>query len=254
MRKIAIFNQKGGVAKTTTAINLASEISRIGYKVLLIDLDAQFSATSAIFGNTEFDTTIYDVIVKKMDIERIIKKSSNFGFDIVPSGIMLSAADLLIIKETGREKILFDQIRNLKYDMIMMDCPPSIGLITVNALTACEAVLIPVCPEYFSLRGIKLLEQILFIVEQKLLSKALLKGVLITRYRDRVVTREAEQAIRKYFEYKVFETVIPENIKIEEAHNAHLPVYKYDDTCKGCIAYRNLSKEVLKWESEENQI
>ena len=247
MRKIAIVNQKGGVAKTTTAINLASEISRMGHKVLLIDLDAQFSATSAIFGNTEFDTTIYDVIVKKMDIEKTIQKASNFGFDVVPSDIMLSAADLFIVKEIGREKILFNKTRSLKYDIMIMDCPPSLGLITVNALTACEEALIPVCPEYFSLRGIKLLEQILFIVEKKLLSKTLLKGVLITRYRDRVVTREAEQAIRKYFEYKVFETVIPENIKIEEAHNAHLPVYKYDETCKGCIAYRNLSKEVLKW-------
>ncbi|MFC1556476.1 ParA family protein [candidate division KSB1 bacterium] len=252
MYKIAIVNQKGGVAKTTTAINLASEISRMGHKVLLIDLDAQFSATSSIFGNTEFGKTIYDVIVKKIDIKKTIQKASNFGFDVVTSDIMLSAADLLIIKEIAREKILLNQIRNLKYDMIIMDCPPSLGLVTVNALIACEAVLIPVCPEYFSLKGIKLLEQILLDVEKMLLSKTLLKSVLITRYRDRVVTREAEQAIREYYGRKVFETVIPENIKIEEAHNAHLPVYKYNKTCKGSIAYRNLSKEVLEWVDQKS--
>jgi len=247
MRKIAIVNQKGGVAKTTTAINLASGISRMGHKVLLIDLDAQFSASSAIFGSKEFDTTVYDVIVKKMNIKKTIHKASNFGFDVVTSDIMLSAADLIIAQEIGREKILFNQTKNLNYDIMIMDCPPSLGLITVNALTACEAALIPVCPEYFSLRGIKLLEKILLDIEKNLSTKPLLKGVLITRYRNRVVTREAEQAIRSYFGGKVFKTVIPENIKIEEAHNAHLPVYEYDKNCKGSIAYRNLSKEVLKW-------
>lgn len=247
MYKIAIVNQKGGVAKSTTAVNLAAEFYRIGHKILLIDLDAQFSATSAIFGNKKFDSTIYDVIVKGMDIEKTIQNSSNFGYDVVTSDIMLSAADLSIAQEIGREKILFNQTKSLKYNIMIMDCPPSLGLITINALTACDFVLIPVCPEYFSLRGIKLLERILYNVETKLLTRFLTKAVLITRYKHRVVAREAVQAIRNYFGDKVFKTVIPENIKIEEAHNAHLPVYKYDETCKASIAYRNLSKEVLEW-------
>jgi chromosome partitioning protein len=135
-----------------------------------------------------------------------------------------------------------------------MDCPPSLGLVTVNALTASRQVIITVCPEYFSLKGVKLLEKILTDVEEQMTSQALKKGVLVTRYRERVVTREAEQAIRKYFtksDHMVFKTVIPENIKIEESHNAHLPIFKYDPECTGSIAYHNLCEEVVEWLKEE---
>jgi chromosome partitioning protein len=250
---IAVINQKGGVAKTTTALNLGAEFARAGKNVLLIDLDAQFSATSAVFGNREFDVTIYDVIVNKVDINKAIYKGLDYGFDMVPSDLMLSAVDLSIASTIGREKILFNQLKHLKYDVIVMDCPPSLGLVTVNALTASREVIVTVCPEYFSLRGINLLEKILTDIEEQMMSQPLRKGVLVTRYRERVVTREAEQAIRKYFtraNSKVFDTVIPENIKIEESHNAHLPIYKYDPGCTGSIAYHNFCKEVMEWLSE----
>ena len=245
MRTIAIVNQKGGVAKTTTALNLGAEIARKGYKVLLIDLDAQYSATSAVFGKKEFDYTIYDVMVKKMDIKDVIQKAEHFGFDLVPSDIMLSAVDLTLAQKIGREKVLLRQTQSLSYDMIIMDCPPSLGLITVNALTACKEIIIPVCPAYFSLRGIRLLEDVLIEMEENLSIEHLSKKILITRYRERVVTMEAEKAIKNRFGSSVFKTMIPENIKIEEAHSAHLSVYKYDATCKGSIAYKNLSKEVI---------
>lgn len=254
MHSIAVINQKGGVAKTTSALNLGAEFARMGKKVLLIDLDAQFSATSAVFGNREFDTTIYDVIVTKTDINKAIVKGLDYGFDMVPSDLMLSAVDLSIASTIGREKILFNHIKNLSYDVIIMDCPPSLGLVTVNALTACREVIVTVCPEYFSLRGIKLLEKILTDVEEQMIAQPLRKGVLVTRYRERVVTREAEQAIRKYFtssHSRVFKTVIPENIKIEESHNAHLPIFKYDPECSGSIAYHNFCEEVVEWLKEE---
>lgn len=245
MRTIAIVNQKGGVAKTTTALNLAAELSRAGKKVLLIDLDAQYSATSAVFGNKEFKTSIYDVMVKKTNMHDVIRKAKNFGFDIVPSDIMLSALDLTIAQKIGREKILLRKMRDLDYEFILMDCPPSLGLVTVNALTACQEIIIPVCPAYFSLRGIRLLENVLEEMEENLSIEHLQKKVLVTRYRERVVTTEAEKAVKKRFGSAVYKTRIPENIKIEEAHNAHVPVYKYDATCKGSIAYHKLCKEVL---------
>jgi chromosome partitioning protein len=131
-----------------------------------------------------------------------------------------------------------------------MDCPPSLGLVTVNALIASNEVIITVCPEYFSLRGIKLLEKILTDIEEQISLEPIRKGILITRFKERVITREAEKAIRSYFSKTgnlVFSTVIPENIKIEEAHNAHVPIYKYDSSCQGSIAYNNFCEEVIEW-------
>ncbi len=245
MRLIAIVNQKGGVAKTTTALNLGAEMVRLGKKVLLIDLDAQSSATSAVFGKKEFDYSIYDVMVKELNIQDVIQSGKEFDFDIVPSDIMLSAIDLTIAQKIGREKILSNKIKNLDYEFVLLDCPPSLGLMTVNALNACQEIIIPVCPEYFSLRGLRLLENVLDEMKENLSIEHLVKNVLITRYRERVVTTEAEMAVKKYFGSAVYKTKIPENIKIEEAHNIHVPVYKHNATCKGSIAYHELCKEVL---------
>lgn len=245
MRAIAIVNQKGGVAKTTTALNLGAELARSGKKVLVIDLDAQYSATCAVFGNKEFKTSVYDVLIKRASMPDIILEATNFGFDIAPSDIMLSALDLTIAQKIGREKILLREMKDLDYEFVLMDCPPSLGLVTVNALTASQEIIIPVCPAYFSLRGIRLLENVLEEMGENLSIEHTLKRILITRYLERVVTTEAEKAIKKRFGKAVFKTRIPENIKIEEAHNAHLPVNKYDATCKGSIAYNNLCMEVL---------
>lgn len=245
MRRIAVSNQKGGVAKTTTSVNLAAELARHGKKVLLIDMDPQNSATSAIFGSSNFEHTIYNVIVEKMPINEVVQHSTSFGIDVAPSDIGLSGATLRISEQIGREKILYHYTRNLKYDYMIVDSPPSLGLLTVNALTACDELLIPICPEFFSLKGIKLLEEIVDNVRVGLESEIELLGVLITRYRDRVVTNEARNAIKNYFGNKVFKSIVHENIKLEEAHNAHLPIHKYDKASKGAEAYAKLAKEVI---------
>jgi len=153
MRQIFVANQKDGVAKTTTSINLAAELSRHGYKVLLIDMDPQNSATSSIFGGSNFEHTIYNVIVERMNILEVVQHSTAFGIDVVPSDIGLSGAPMRIAEQIGREKILFHYTRGLKYNYMIIDAPPSLGLLTINALSACNELVVPICPDFFSLKG-----------------------------------------------------------------------------------------------------
>lgn len=248
MRRIVIANQKGGVAKTTTAVNLASELGRMGKRVLLSDMDPQHSATAAIFRKNEFENNITQVLLGQIAIEEVIQHSDAFGIDVIPSALELSGVPVYIGQQIGREKILYNNIIGLNYDFLIVDSPPSLNLLTVNALTACNELLVPICPEYFSLKGIQLLEEIIGNIRERLASELDMLGVLITRYRDRIVTGEAKEVIENYFGDKVFKIVIPENIKVEEAHNAHLPVYKYDSGSKGAIAYKMLAEEVVSRE------
>lgn len=245
MRVIAVANQKGGVAKTTTVVNLAHELARSGRRTLVIDIDAQASATSSVLGNAERDKSMYDVMSGPAALPDIIVHSDAFEFDIAPSDILLSGIELQVAQVMGREKILAKKLRGLDYDLVFIDTPPSLGLLTVNALTAADSVLVTICPEYFSLRGIALLERTVGNVREQLESPVQIGGVLITRYRERVVTREAERIIRDYFGPRVFRTMIGENIKLEEAHSAHLPVSKYDAASKGAQAYRDVVAEIL---------
>jgi len=243
---VAIVNQKGGVAKTTTSVNLAFELASQGKKILLVDLDPQASSTSSIFGNEEFDISVYDLLLSKAPTEDIIRHSEEFSIDVLPSDITLSGVDLQMAQLVGREKILQHKLNNLEYDFILIDTPPSLGLLTVNALTASDHILITICPDYFSLKGISLLEDTIDTVRKNLDAQINLLGTIVTRYRERVITKDALKIIQEHFKEKVFKTLIPENIKIEEAHNAHIPARKYDPNAKGANAYQELAKEFLK--------
>ncbi|TET38435.1 MAG: ParA family protein [Planctomycetota bacterium] len=246
MRKLIFANQKGGVAKTSTALNVAYEIARQNNRVLFIDLDPQASATSSVFGNLEFDEkNIYQVLTGPKAISDVTVHAEKFKFDIVPSHVLLSGFELQIANRIGRERLLEQELNGLPYDIAIVDCPPSLGLLTINALTAADEVFIPICPEYFSLKGIILFQQTMDEVKKQLGASFKFRGVIITRYRSRIVAREAVEEVRKFFGPLVFETVIPENIRVEESHNAHIPVAVLDKKCKATLAFKELAKEVL---------
>jgi chromosome partitioning protein len=244
---VSVINQKGGVAKTTTSINVAAGWANSGKKILLIDLDPQSSATKAIFGDQEFDNTIYDVLINRLAPEDAVVKSESFGIDVIPSEILLSGVDIQIAANFGREKILRQKLDSLrkKYDYILIDCPPSLGLLTVNALMASKEIIIPICPEYFSIKGIELILDTLKNIRIGLDHRIDVKGIVITRYKDRRITNQIIEQIKLAYGLKIFNDFIPDNIVVEEAHHKHIPVTKYAPSSKASKAYDALSKDLL---------
>ena len=242
----SVINQKGGVAKTTTALNVAAAWAKNDIKVLLIDLDPQSSATKSIFGDREFEKTIYDVLVNKLSAEEAIVPSETFGFDVMPSEIMLSGLDIQIAAHFGRERLLKKKLESVKrkYQAIIIDCPPSLGLITVNALMASRDIIIPICPEYFSAKGIDLILETVNNLRAGLGHKLGIKGIVITRYKERKVATKIIEQIEKKYALKIFKDYIPDAIAVEEAHHAHKPMVHYLPNHKASKAYSNLSKEL----------
>ena len=246
MSIVSIINQKGGVAKTTTSLNVASSWARMGKKILLIDLDPQSSATKAVFGDQDFERTIYDVIMGHLPAEEAVVHSEEFGFDVIPAEILLSGIDVQLAAHFGREKILRRKLEGVsrKYDSIIIDCSPSLGLMTINALLASKDIIIPICPEYFSLKGIDLILSTLQNIRTGLGYKVAIRGVVITRFRDRKVARDVIRQVRETYGLHVFPNFIPDNIAVEEAHHRHQPVYKHAPTSAASKAYHQLSKEL----------
>lgn len=244
---VSVINQKGGVAKTTTSVNVASSWGKMGKKVLLIDLDPQSSATKAIFGDREFDNTIYDVVMGRIQAEQAVVHSPNFHIDVIPAEIMLSGIDVQLAAHYGREQILRRKLEtvNTKYDHILIDCSPSLGLMTVNALLASKDILIPICPEYFSMKGIDLILETLQNIRTGLGYKVDIRGVVITRYRDRKVARDVIREVRETYQLNVYTNYIPDNIAVEEAHHRHRPVIEHAPRSPAAKAYMELSKEIL---------
>jgi chromosome partitioning protein len=242
-----VINQKGGVAKTTTSLNVASSWAKQGKKVLLVDLDPQSSATKAVFGDQEFECSIYDVMMSQKQIEDVIVTSDRFGFDMVPAEIMLSGIDIQLAAHFGREQILRRKLDPVsrKYDHIIVDCSPSLGLMTINALLASKDIIIPICPEYFSLKGIDLILATLQNIRKGLGCKVGIRGVVITRYRDRRIAKDVIRQVREQYGLRVFDSYIPDNIAVEEAHHAHSPVHIYAPECGAASAYMDLAKEML---------
>jgi len=247
---IALANQKGGVGKTTTAINLAASLAVLEKKVLLIDADPQANATSGIgFDIRAIKTSIYECLIDDQNPKDIVLKSEVPGFDLIPSHIDLVGAEIEMVNMPNREKMLKNVIEKIRddYDYILIDCSPSLGLITVNALSAADSVLIPVQCEYFALVGLgKLLNTIKFI--QTRLNTALeIEGFLLTMYDSRLrLSNQVVEEVNKHFQQMVFKTIIQRNIKLSESPSFGKPVILYDASSAGSLNYLNLAKEMLQ--------
>ena len=247
---IAIANQKGGVGKTTTSINLAAGLAYLNKKVLLVDFDPQGNATQGVGHRVGLkDLTVYDAILNDTDIKECIKSLKRPPLDILPANINLAGADLeLAKKEEHRETYLNKALESIKdnYDYVIIDCPPSLGLLNTNALTAADSVLIPVQCEYYALEGITQLLQTIRLVQKLFNPKLKIEGVLLTMYDARTnLSAEVGQEIRKHFKEKAYKTYIPRNIKLSEAPSAGKSIFDYEVTSEGAKAYVSLTREVI---------
>ena len=249
-RIIAVANQKGGVGKTTTAINLATAFSVIGKDVLLLDLDPQGNASTGL-GVTQEDRkyNIYNLMRGEVDINQIIISTEIPNFDIIPSTIDLVAVEVELITKFGKEIILKREIAELrkKYDLIFIDCGPSLGLLTVNALTAADSVLIPLQAEFFALEGLAHLLNTIMLIKKSLNSTLVIEGILLTMSdRRNRLSQQVESELREKFGELVYESVIPRNIKLSEAPSHGKPAIVYDTKCMGSISYIMLAQEIIK--------
>lgn len=251
MGKIVSFiNQKGGVGKTTTCVNMASYLAVMGKRVLLLDLDPQGNASSSLGVEKEGAKTIYNVIVDDNIIEEVILKSKVENLDLIPSSVDLAGAEIELVQFNNREKIIKKILAGVKnsYDYICIDCPPSLGLLTVNALTASDSVIIPIQCEYFALEGLTQLMYTIKLVKKHELNPGLdIEGVVLTMKDSRSnLGNSVADDINKYFGPKVFDTIIPRNIRLAEAPSYGEPICLYDPKCNGAFAYKLLTEEFLK--------
>jgi len=251
MGKIISFsNQKGGVGKTTTCVNMAAYLAKAGKKVLLVDMDAQGNATTGLgFTKSTLKKSVYNVIIDEEEVKDNVLETEVEGLKILPSNIDLAGAEVDLVYKKNRERVLkaaLDKERK-EYDYILLDCPPSLGLITINALAAADSVIIPIQSEYYALEGLSQLMNTISLVRQHLNKNLKVEGVVLTMYDGRsLISRQISAEIKKYFTKKLYEIVIPRNIRLSEAPSHGKPIMLHDPKCMGARAYAALTEEFLK--------
>ncbi len=255
-RVISIANQKGGVGKTTTAINLSTILAKKGKKVMLIDGDPQGNATSGLGIDKDVEYSLYDVLINEVDINKTLQDTCVKTLKVCPSNMDLAGAEVELVTLMSREQRLkekIDLVRN-DFDFIIIDCPPSLGLITLNAFTASDSVLIPVQCEYYALEGLGQLLNTVNLVKKHLNKNLEVEGAVLTMYDIRTnLSNQVVKEVKRYFDDKVYKTVIPRNIKLSEAPSFGMPISLYDPKSKGARCYEKLAKEVLKENDERNK-
>lgn len=254
-RIITIANQKGGVGKTTTAINVASCIAIAEKNVLLIDIDPQANATSGLGLNlSEKEQSVYDLLLDNTTIDEIIAETNVPFLDLVPSHIRLVGSEVELINMKNRERILKNKLGNIreKYEYIFIDCPPSLGLLTINALTAADTVMIPIQCEYYALEGLSQLLNTIHLVQKNLNRDLAIEGVLLTMFDNRLnLSQQVAEEVKEYFKDKVYHTIIKRNVRLGEAPSFGKPIVMYDAVCVGSQNYISLAEEILSNENKK---
>ncbi len=247
---IAVVNQKGGVGKTTTAVNLSACLAERGHRVLMLDADPQGNATSGVgIDKNEIKLCIYDALINDIPLEKVICESKQKGLFVVPATIQLAGAEIELVPTVSREVKLREALAPVKedYSIIMIDCPPSLGLLTLNALTAAGGVMIPIQCEYYALEGLGQLMNTISLVRKHLNEELQIEGVVLTMYDSRTnLSEQVVEEVREYFKEKVYRTIIPRNVRLSEAPSHGLHILEYDPRSKGAEVYLALAGEVSR--------
>ena len=251
-RILAVVNQKGGTAKTTTSVNLAAYIALSGRRVLLLDIDPQGSASSGTgIVKASVSKCMYDILINDVSIDEVKQKTSVNGLEIVPATVKLSGSEIELVNMMSREhrlKAAIDKVKNV-YDYFIIDCPPSLGLLTLNALAASDSIIVPIQCEFYALEGLSQLTRTIQLVQKHLNPRLSLGGIVLTMYDSRTnLSQQVADEVKKHFKDKVFDTVIPRNVRLSEAPSYGMPISQYDGRSKGADAYRSRAEEVMRKE------
>lgn len=253
---ISVANQKGGVGKTTTTVNLSTILAKKGKKVLLIDADPQGNGTSGLGVEKEVEYSTYDLLVNDVDTMKTLQDTAIKNLKVCPANMNLAGAEVELVSMMSREQRLKEKLDEIKdkFDYIFIDCPPSLGLITLNSFTASDSVLIPVQCEYFALEGLGQLLNTINLVKKHLNKSIQIEGALLTMYDVRTnLSNQVVKEVKKYFDNKVYKTVIPRNVRLSEAPSYGMPITEYDPRSKGAKSYVKFAKEFLKINEEERK-
>jgi chromosome partitioning protein len=253
-RVIAIANQKGGVGKTTTSINLSACLAEKGQRVLAIDMDPQGNMTSGLgVDKDELENTIYDMIIGEVNLEDVLIKEALENLDVVPANIDLSAAEIELIGVDNKEYIVRNAVRKIKdnYDYVIIDCPPSLSMLTINAMTTADSILVPIQCEYYALEGLSQLIHTVELVKERLNSELVIEGIVFTMYDARTnLSLQVVENVKDNLQQNIYKTIIPRNIRLAEAPSYGLPINMYDPKSTGAASYMRLADEVMN--REEN--